>query len=67
MKRIAIFASGSGTNAEAIMKHFEGSNLAKVCLLVSNKADAYALKGRHNLKYPPLLFTKKKILPQGNL
>ncbi len=60
MKRIAIFASGSGTNAEAIMKHFEGSNLAKVCLLVSNKADAYALKRAAQFKVPTFTVHQKE-------
>ena len=30
MRNIAIFASGSGTNAENIIRHFENSNLAKI-------------------------------------
>lgn len=44
MKRIAIFASGSGTNAEVIMKYFELHRNAQVTLLVSNKKDAGALQ-----------------------
>ena len=45
MKRvnIAVFASGSGTNCENLIRYFEGSQLASVALVVSNKADAYAL------------------------
>ncbi len=38
MKHIAIFASGKGTNAENIIRHFEGKGKAKVTLLVANKA-----------------------------
>lgn len=44
MKNIAIFASGSGTNAENIMHHFSASPMARVALLVSDNPDAYALK-----------------------
>lgn len=44
MKRIAIFASGTGTNAEALIKFFEFHRDAQITLLVSNKPDAGALK-----------------------
>jgi phosphoribosylglycinamide formyltransferase-1 len=40
MKHIAIFASGAGTNAEKIIMHFQRRPLAKVSLVVSNKATA---------------------------
>jgi len=43
-KRIAIFASGSGTNAEAIMQHFSNHATAEVALILSNKADAFVLE-----------------------
>lgn len=41
--RIAIFASGSGTNAEEIFKHFKHHPTIKVVLLLSNNPQAYAL------------------------
>ncbi len=40
---IAIFASGSGSNAEQIIQHFTDHPLAKVTLILSNKAEAYVL------------------------
>ncbi len=40
---IAIFVSGSGTNCENIIRHFKGHPDIHVGLVVSNKADAYAL------------------------
>lgn len=43
MKRIAIFASGTGSNAEILIRHFEMHADAQVTLLVSNKANAGAL------------------------
>ena len=43
-KRIAIFASGSGSNCENLIRYFEGSELAKCSLVVSNKSDAYVLE-----------------------
>ena len=44
MKRnIAIFVSGSGTNCENLIRYFEGSNDVNCEIVISNKADAYAL------------------------
>ncbi len=52
MKNIAIFASGSGTNAENIIKYFSNKNSAKVSLVLSNKREAFVLKRAeaHNIK-----------------
>ena len=44
MKNIAVFASGSGTNAENIIRHFATSPLARVALLVADNPEAYALQ-----------------------
>ncbi len=44
MRNIAIFASGSGTNAENIIKYFSNKNSAKVSLVLSNKREAYGFK-----------------------
>jgi phosphoribosylglycinamide formyltransferase-1 len=52
MRNIAIFASGSGTNAENIIEYFSTKNGAKVTLVLSNKRQAMVLKRaeRHNVK-----------------
>ena len=52
MKRIIIFASGSGSNAENIIKHFKSNTLAKVTLVLSNKISAKVLERatKHNVK-----------------
>lgn len=42
--RLAIFASGSGTNAEAIIRYFKDHPTIEVALLLSNNPDAYALE-----------------------
>ena len=52
MKKIAIFASGSGTNAENIIKYFSNRKSAKVTLILSNRREAYVLKraAEHDIK-----------------
>lgn len=43
MHSLIIFASGTGTNANAIIEYFKKNGKAKVSLIVSNKADAGVL------------------------
>ncbi len=42
-KRIAIFASGKGSNAEVLISHFKNNTKAQVVLIVSNNASAGVL------------------------
>jgi phosphoribosylglycinamide formyltransferase-1 len=49
LKNIAIFASGSGTNAENIIKYFEANTCLRVSLVVSNRSNAYVLKRAEKL------------------
>jgi phosphoribosylglycinamide formyltransferase-1 len=58
LSRIAIFASGSGTNAEEIMKHFQQHPSASVVILLSNNPEAYALKRAEKFGVPSRVFTK---------
>ena len=44
MKKIAIFASGSGTNAQNIITFFEKDNSAEVVLVLSNNPKAIVLE-----------------------
>lgn len=43
-KRIVIFASGSGTNAQNIIQYFQQSNVAEVVHVLTNKKDAKVLE-----------------------
>ena len=43
MHRIAIFASGTGSNAKKIIEYFKNNNDIEVALVVSNKAEAKVL------------------------
>lgn len=54
---IAIFASGSGTNAENLIKFFSQSKSIKVALVLSNKNDAYVLERARNLNVPTYTFS----------
>ncbi len=60
MRKIAIFASGSGTNAERIIKYFANTNTASVLLILSNKKDAYVLQRAKNLNVKFMTFDKEK-------
>lgn len=58
MKKIAIFASGSGSNAENIARYFENHKYIKVALILSNNSAAYVLKRAEKLGIPTLVFTR---------
>lgn len=58
MVNIAIFASGSGSNAENIIRYFEGDNNISVQLIVSNKADAYVHQRAKALNVESVTFSK---------
>ncbi len=62
MKRIAIFASGSGSNAEKIIERFAINPNVEISLIVSNKADAYVLKRAQNYNIETRLVPSKKVL-----
>ena len=59
MRKIVIFASGNGTNAERIVKHFENSDDARVVLVVTNKAEAYVRQRAERLGVDNVVLTGK--------
>lgn len=61
VKKIAIFASGSGTNAENICKYFEGSKRVSVVLLFSNNKKAGVLKKVYSFDLDCVVFSKKEM------
>ena len=56
--RLAIFASGSGTNAEAIFNYFKGHKHITVGGLLSNNPNAYALQRAQNHGIPHFVFDR---------
>ena len=57
MTQIALFASGSGTNAENIAKYFSNNGQIKVSVIVSNNPHAYVHKRASALSIPSYSFT----------
>ncbi len=57
--RIAIFASGAGSNAEKIIEHFTGHPRIKVALVVCNKPGAGVLNIAAQHQVPVLLIEKE--------
>lgn len=58
MKNIAIFASGSGSNAKNILEHFEGHPEIRVALIVTNRSGAGVLTHAANHNIPTLHIKK---------
>ncbi|UZD22675.1 phosphoribosylglycinamide formyltransferase [Algoriphagus halophytocola] len=61
MKRLAILASGSGSNAEKIMAHFQHSAKAEIALVASNKPDAFVLERAKKFNVPTFTFSRKEM------
>lgn len=62
---IAIFVSGGGTNCENLIKYFSGSERVNCALVVSNKADAYALVRAENLGVKTAVVPKAQLNDAG--
>ncbi len=58
-KRIAIFASGSGSNAEEILAYFNHHPSIDVVLLLSNNPTAFALTRAAKFNVPTKVFIKE--------
>lgn len=58
MKKIAIFASGSGSNAENIASYFANNENLNIECIYSNKADAYVLERAKKFNIPTVVFSR---------
>jgi len=65
--RIAVFASGSGTNAENIINYFSQVQGMEVSLVLSNNPAAYVLERAKRLGVPAACFTKDDIYSKDHL
>lgn len=59
--KIAIFASGSGTNAENIIEYFSEKQSVQVALVLSNKENAYVLERARKNNIPVAVFSKSEL------
>ena len=60
-KRIAVFASGSGSNAERFFEHFKGSPTVEVALVCCNNPDAFVLERARRHGIPTWLFSNQEL------
>jgi phosphoribosylglycinamide formyltransferase-1 len=60
--KIAILASGGGSNAEEIVQHFDRQNDINIELVISNNAGAYVLKRAENHDIQSWVHTKEDVL-----
>lgn len=64
MKKIAIFASGSGSNAENIIQYFLSKPEISVDSVFCNVAEAYVLKRAEKYNIPTFLFNREDLKNQ---
>lgn len=67
MIKIALFASGSGSNVENIYNYFKGHQQVKVAMVVCNKPDAYVTTRARNLRIPLTLVSKRSLQDTGSM
>ena len=61
MTCFAIFVSGNGSNCEQLIHHFSQSAVARAVLVVSSRADAYALVRAERLGVPTAIVPKAQL------
>lgn len=59
VKKLAIFASGNGSNAEKIFEHFKGSDHVEVSLLLTNNPNALVIELAKRYNVPVAVFNRK--------
>jgi len=65
--RIAIFASGNGSNAEAIIQYFKNDPSIKVALVLSNNAGAFVLERAKKSGIPAKTFSREEYKQPGKV
>jgi phosphoribosylglycinamide formyltransferase 1 len=65
--RLAIFISGSGSNAEEIFSHFRNHPSVKVEMVLSNNPDAYGLERARKFSIPSSVFKREQFRESGEV
>jgi phosphoribosylglycinamide formyltransferase-1 len=65
--RIAIFASGSGSNAQKILEHFKHHAQGEVVLVLTNNPQAYVLQRADNFEIPTHVFTRDEFFKSDDV
>lgn len=66
-KRIVIFASGSGTNAQNIIEYFHRGDFAEVVHVYSNRKDAFVLERAKLLQVTATSFTRDALFAESGV
>ena len=61
MQHIVIFASGTGSNAENIIRYFKNNATKSVVAVFSNHSDAKVVEKAKNLSVETVVFTKEEL------
>lgn len=61
MRKIALFASGSGTNVENIINYFENNSIVNQYLVLVNNPHAKVIEKAEKRKVPVYIFDKNKL------
>lgn len=67
MKRIALFASGSGTNAENIIRYFFYHETITVAAVFTNRANAPVLEKAKKYGVPTVVFSRKELYEENRV
>jgi phosphoribosylglycinamide formyltransferase-1 len=67
MKRIAIFASGTGTNVENIVNYFKDNDKANVYLILTNNKKAQVTQRANKFNIPVIVFQKHNIKEHNDI
>lgn len=63
--KIAIFASGGGSNAEQFFKYYKENDLANISLVLTNKKDAFIVERAKNHHLPVAVFKREEFYSTG--
>lgn len=67
MKKIAIFASGNGSNAENIIHYFKGNQKVSVSLILTNNPHAMVIDRAKKFEIPTIIFSRTEFYSKDKI